>query len=420
MRRHLLSVVVILLTVPVFGQTRAMWRTAADVREGMPGTVVGTASNVDDARNQVQLTSDDDRYGRITIVTDSLSTQYNGFGDVIGGKPEIFLGSKGFANLREGDRLEVRGVGRGNSEVRADQITLLGRSVPASQTGVGETRSPSSVSTPAIGNAATVYGQIEGVVRQINVADNRIVVETDRREIFNVRTTNNTPVRYRGDTYQIGNLEVGDRIRVQPDGSSTSGREMRARSIEVLQSVQEGTGARVSSVTGRVTRVDRSADTARLDTGRGEVRVDMSRAYDSSGRRVRAADLKVGDRVDISGSYGSSSEVFAATTIRFNEDVFAPPSDQTNQSGPNNYGSELVTVTVSGTVISTLQDSPTLDVKERATGRIVPLHLTEDFAVRTKSGGYTSADKLNVNDNVLVKAFRDGDGNYIAQTIRLR
>jgi len=349
-----------------------------------------------------------------------VSTQYNGFGDVINGKPEIFLGSKGFANLREGDRLEVRGVGRGNSEVRADQITLVGRSVPASQTGVGETRSPSSVSTPAIGNAATVYGQIEGVVRQINVADNRIVVETDRREIFNVRTTNNTPVRYHSDTYQIGNLEVGDRIRVQPDGSSTSGREVRARSIEVLQSVQEGTGARVSSVTGRVTRVDRAADMARVDTGRGEVRVDMSRANDSSGRRVRAADLKVDDRVDISGNYGSSSDVFTATTVRFNEDVFAPPSDQTNQGGPDNYGPELVTVTVSGTVIGTLQDSPTLDVKEKATGRIVPVHVTEDFAVRTKSGSYTSADKLNVNDNVLVKAFRDADGNYIAQTIRLR
>jgi Domain of unknown function (DUF5666) len=424
MRRHLreaaLSVVVILITVPVFGQPRAVWRTAADVREGTPGSVVGTATNVDDARNQVQLTSDDDRYGQITIVTDSVSTQYNGFGDVINGKPEIFLGSKGFANLREGDRLEVRGVGRGNSEVRADQITLVGRSVPASQTGVGETRSPSSVSTPAIGNAATVYGQIEGVVRQINVADNRIVVETDRREIFNVRTTNNTPVRYHSDTYQIGNLEVGDRIRVQPDGSSTGGREVRARSIEVLQSVQEGTGARVSSVTGRVTRVDRAADMARVDTGRGEVRVDMSRANDSSGRRVRAADLKVDDRVDISGNYGSSSDVFTATTVRFNEDVFAPPSDQTNQGGPDNYGPELVTVTVSGTVIGTLQDSPTLDVKEKATGRIVPVHVTEDFAVRTKSGSYTSADKLNVNDNVLVKAFRDADGNYIAQTIRLR
>ena len=59
MRRHLreaaLSVVVILLTAPVFGQTRAVWRTAADVGEGMPGTVVGTATNVDDASGELHI-----------------------------------------------------------------------------------------------------------------------------------------------------------------------------------------------------------------------------------------------------------------------------------------------------------------------------------------------------------------------------
>ncbi|HEY3055537.1 MAG TPA: hypothetical protein VGK31_06365 [Thermoanaerobaculia bacterium] len=417
MRRHAFFLVAVMLTVPVFGQYRSVWRSAGDIVEGVSGSVVGTVVDVDEGHNQLTLSADEDRYGQITVATDSVSTQYNGFGDVINGKPEIFTGSKGFANVRQGDRLEIRGVGKAAGVVRADQITLLGRSVAAPQTGVGETRSPSGgISTPTVGSTATVYGRVEGVVRQVNASDNRIVVETDRREIFNIRTSSNTPVYYRNDTYQVGNLEVGDRIRVESDGNASSDREIRARSIEVLQSVQEGGGARVSSVTGRVTSIDRTADVARVDTGRGEVRVDMSRAYDATGRRVRAADLQVGDRVDISGSYGSSSDVFMASTVRFNEDVFSPPRD-TQATGE--YPTEFATVTISGTVTESLQTAANLAIKDR-TGRTISLYVTEDFAVRTKSGGYTTAEKLNVNDNVLVKAFRDSAGNYIAQTIRMR
>jgi hypothetical protein len=317
----------------------------------------------------------------------------------------------------------LRGVGRGAGVIRADQVTLLGRTISAPQTGVGDTRSPSiGISTPTVGSTANVYGRVEGVIRQVNPTDNRIVVETDRREIFNIRTSNSTPVTYHGDTYQVSNLEVGDRVRIDSDGSTTTDREIRARSIEVTQSVQEGAGARVSSVAGRVTRIDRTADVARVDTGRGEVRVDMSRAYDSTGRRVRAADLQVGDRVDISGSYGSNSQVFSATTVRFNEDVFSP-APNSNEPPPRDgsgSGAELVTVSVSGTVTETLQNAPTLSIRDRMSGRVITLYVTDDFAVRTKSGSYTTADHLNVNDGVLVKAYRDADGNYIAQTIRMR
>ena len=45
-------------------------------------------------------------------MSDSVSTQYNGFGGVINGSPEIFTGSQGLANVRTGDRVEVRGVGQ--------------------------------------------------------------------------------------------------------------------------------------------------------------------------------------------------------------------------------------------------------------------------------------------------------------------
>ncbi len=60
-----------------------------------------------------------------------------------------------------------------------------------------------------------------------------------------------------------------------------------------------------------------------------------------------------------------------------------------------------------------------IDRRDRS-GRIIPVYVSDDFVVRTKSGGYTTADHLNANDSVLVKAYRDSDGNYIAQTIRMR
>jgi len=130
----------------------------------------------------------------------------------------------------------------------------------------------------------------------------------------------------------------------------------------------------------------------------------------------------LGDRVDISGSYGSNSQVFSATTVRFNEDVFspAPDSSQPPTTGGAGSGADLVTVSVSGTVTETLQNAPTLSIRDRTSGRVITLYVTDDFAVRTKSGSYTTADHLNVNDGVLVKAYRDADGNYIAQTIRMR
>ncbi len=418
MRNAGLLFAALLVGTNAWAQNRPVWRTSSDVVEGVAGSIVGTVADLGESGDQITIQTGDDQNGRITVATDSVSTQYNGFGGVIAGKPEIFTGSRGFSNVRQGDRLEIRGVGRGNGIVRADQIALLGRPVPAPQTGVGTTRSPSSgISTPTVGSTANVYARVEGVVRQVNAVDNRIVVETDRREIFNVRASGSTPVTYRGDRYQVSNLEVGDRVRIESDGASGADREVQARSIEVIRSVQEGTGARVSSISGRVTRTDRAADIASVDTGRGEVRVDMAHAYDSTGRRVRAADLQVGDRLDISGDYGPRSNVFSATTVRFgDEDVLATP---TAPPGPD-YAPELVTITMSGTVTETLQNAAMLSIRDRVSGRVVVLYVTEDFAVRTKSGSYITADRLNVNDNVIVKAYRDGDGNLIAQTIRVR
>ncbi len=428
MKRNLwILTISMLLAVSVRGQDRSRWRTAADITENARGSIVGTAVEVDDARHQVMLESDDDRYQHITVLTDSVATQYNGFGGVINGAPEIFTGSAGFANVRVGDRLEIRGSGRATGRVMADQITLLGRAVTAPQTGVGGTRPTGSISTPTASSTrsgtADVFGRVEGVIRQVNASDNRIVIETDRREVLTIRTSATTPVYYRGDVYQVRNLEVGDRIRVESDGGGMStDREIRARTIDVVANVQErgsDTTRNVTMLSGRITRVDRSADMIRVDTGRSEVRVDMSRANDATNRRMRASDLQVGDRVEISGTYSSNADVFLASTVRFGTATTTPPSRDENEEEDYEIG-DYVIVTISGTITESLQTAPALALRDRNNGRTTHVFVTEDFVIRTKSGSYSTADKLNAGDAVLIKAFRDEDGNLIAQSIRVR
>jgi hypothetical protein len=413
--------------VAAFGQERSLWRTSADIDEGARGTVVGTAVDVQAGRSRIVLTPDDSPSDRITVDADSVSTQYNGFGGTINGAPEIFVGTTGFANVREGDRIEVRGTGAGNGVVRADRITLLGRPVAASQVGVGQTRTPSSISTPTAGGrtpstAPERLGRLEGVVRQVNADEGRIVLETSGREILTVRAGSSTPVLYHGDTYRITNLEVGDRVRVDPEsGSGASGGEIRARSIEVIVSSQEASGTpsrQIGSLSGRVTRVERTSDMIRVDTGRGQVRVDLTRAINASGTPVRARDVQAGDQVSMTGTY--SNDVFVATTVRFTQ-----PEPGTIEVTPATADAastfDLGLVTIYGTVQTTLDNSPQLVIRDtQSNNRTIRVYVADDFVIKTKSGGYTTADRLRENDSVVVKAYRDADGNYIGQTIRVR
>jgi hypothetical protein len=396
------------------------WRTASDVQQGVRGTVTGTVVDVEEGRNRLQLEADGDRYDRVTVEGDTVTTTYRGFGGMINGKPEIFTGSQGFSNVRTGDRLEVRGIGRGTGVVAADQVTLLGRSVDAPQVGVGTTRDPGSVSTSPTQSTSPRYGRVDGVVRQVNASAGTIVVETARREILTIRAASGTPIYYRNEVYQLASLEAGDQIRVEVDESATTTRDIRARSIEVMQSVQDSAGGtgnnrRVASIVGRITRVTSSANTVTLDTGREQVVIDLTNAYDPTDRRIRAADIRVGDNLEVSGNYNTNATAFLATTVRYTASttpgVPAPADDFVRD--------ELVVVTITGTVAETLDSGPFLVVKDR-NGRTTDVWATEDFVIRTKAGTYTTADRLKSGDAVTIRAFRDMDGNYVAQTIRQR
>lgn len=426
MRKPAIYVVSVLLAVSAFGQNRPQWRTSADISDGIRGNAIGTVTDTEEGRGRFTMVLDDDPSSSVTVDTDSVATQYNGFGGTINGSPEIFTGSTGFANLRTGDRVNVIGTGRGRGLVAADTVTLLGRSVAAAQTGVGQTRTPTSISPPtARGTTPTTspdaVGRVEGTVRQINVDEGRFVIETGAHQMMTIRASSATPVYYRGDVYRISNLEVGDRVRIEPEAGTTGTGEVRARVIDVLSSVQESQGGNTrqfGNLSGRVTRVDRAANVIRIDNGRGgETRVDLSSAADSQGRRVSANDIQAGDRLDLTGNY--SGDVFIASTVRFADDVFANRS-AAGTPAPSESPADLGVVTLYVTVSQALSASPQLVLRDTQNNRTVRLYVTDDFVVRNRTGGYTTADHLKEGDALVVKAYRDGDGNYVAQTIRLR
>ncbi len=333
------------------------------------------------------------------------------------------------ANLREGDHVEVRGVGAANTTLNAEQVILLGRSEPADQVGVGQTRVPSSPSTPtasstARSDSATArIGNVEGVVREINANDNRIVIQTDRREIIGVRGTGSTPVYYRQDVYHIANLEVGDRVRIAPESASSTG-EIRARSIDVVQNVQDPRSTRgptrgVGSLSGRVSGLERHSNFINIqpDTGRTqEVRVDLSNAVDDNNHAFRPYDVQVGDRVTLSGSYNGDVFVASMITVDATNDVDVKPPPARKAEPP----SRMAVVTIYGTVSQSLSAESQLLIHETAADRTVAVYVADDLVVRGKSSGYTTADRLKAGDSVLVKAYRDSQGNLVVQTIRLR
>ncbi|HVE71631.1 MAG TPA: DUF5666 domain-containing protein [Thermoanaerobaculia bacterium] len=390
-----------------------------------PRPMVGTVIDVDEGRGRLQIEYDDDAT-RATIETDSVSTVYHGFGTVIAGKPEIFTGSSGLSNIRLGDRVEIRGTERGTGVWRADRVTLIGRNVEAGTTGVGTTRDRSSVSTAvddrATGTATPARdsgGTVEGTIRSINEGEGRLVIVTTQRRMITVRTYRSTPVLYRGETYRVTNLEVGDRVRIEAEARGAQADEITARRITVVQSVQDsGTapdaGGRVTTISGRVTRVESGLDRLYVDTGREEVRVDMAQAQDAEGDTLRARDVRVDDRVEITGSFNRVGDMFNASTLRITEGDRELPND------PGSTFERPALVTTGGAVTETLEDATTLGVRETDTNRIVRIWIAPDFVVKMKNNSYAAASTLREKDTVIIQAYRDSRGNLIAQTVRVR
>jgi hypothetical protein len=400
-------------------------------------TMVGTVVDLDETRNRLELKLDDAAQTHVTIQGDTVTTTYHNFGTVIADKPEVFVGSRGFSNLREGDRVEVRGPLHSSGVYNAQRITLLGRDVPVATTGVGQTRDPqrdiSTPTGPATGTATSATGgRIEGVIREISDRDGTLVIETTGRRLITVATRRNTPVWYRGEQYRVQNLEVGDRVRVEADPRDAQADEITATRIDVTMSSQDAgtvpgsgsSGGTVGLLSGRVTRVEPGLDYIYVDDGRGEVRVDMRQAQDARGEILRARDVRAGERVEISGSFNRVGDMFLASTVRFDASGGAVGGGSGGGVGGGVGSSIDVTpfglVTITGTVTETLEDAGTIAFRDRDTNTVRRIWVSDDFVVRTRGNTYVTAGTLRVNDTAVVTAFRDADGNLVAQTIRLR
>jgi hypothetical protein len=175
--------------------------------------------------------------------------------------------------------------------------------------------------------------------------------------------------------------------------------------------VPPSSGGTVTVLSGDVSRIDSTQNVAFVRTRDEEIRIDMSRAEDADGKRISARDLRVGNPVEVMGSFNRIGDIFLASTVRFGGSLSGP----VEQDDYIRYS----VVTINGTVTETLDDATTLGVRDRDANRVVRLWVTEDFIVRLKAAT-TTADKIRKDDNLRVKAFRDSAGNLVAQTITVR
>jgi hypothetical protein len=407
--RRFVALFVALAPVAVFGQDRATWSTTADIREGTRGTIVGTVDSIDVPRLTFVLRPDAGSTS-VRITADDVTTSFRAFGD--GSTADVVRGSVGMNRLRAGDRLRVTGIG-GRSSIAATEVNLLGRATSSSVRGTTTT--------------TTTRGYIEGTVRSVNTRDSTLVVETADRRLYTVRATDTTPVNYRGTTYRIANLESGDTVRVKL--MSTSSTEDRASSIEVLRNVAEtsGTDSRtLTSVYGRITRIDTRLQTVRVTTDRETViTVDMRDARDRSGRDIMMSDLHVGDVLEVSGRYDTAG-TFQADTVRLGAtrddiDSNGGYSNDTYDDGGAFDTGRYRAVAIEATVEEALGSNDLLIVRDRAGDRRrISLLVDEEMIVRTTSGSYITADQLRVGERISIRAFELEDGTTVAQTIRVR
>jgi hypothetical protein len=385
------------------------WNRAADVDRGVRGMVMGTVTDVDPAHSRISIATDADPNGSVVIVnSDSVATTYSGFGSA--DSRSSVRGSDGFGRVRVGDRIQVRGIGSDNSTIAASDVLLLGRSV-----------------SPNLSTSTQGSGLVEGVVRQIDQNQYRLTIETDRRDLLTVYGSSSTPVYFHGDTYHIPDIEVGDRIRVTVDTNNTDS-GIRPRQIDVISSVSDtstGNGTdngTVTSVVGKVSRIDTRAETFRISRAGGdEVKVDARFATDSNGRTYRLSDLKVGDLVEVTGQY-LSNDSFRADGIRPAVDSYPDRSGRPripNTPRKMEDTSVISTVVIYGTVTEGLNKNEILRVKDSSNNQVVEVSVLDDFPVRQKGGGYGTADGLKKGDQLVVQTYRCGT-HYFAQTIRVR
>lgn len=392
-------VVTLLALAPasLFAQTRTPWRTADDVRSGTSGTIVGSIISL--TGDELRITADEDPAGREVRVDTTRSTRYGGV-SAIG--DATLSGAAGLRELRIGDRVRVTGSATAARTIRATDVMLIGRST-----------------TVPTGSDSRPKNEMEGVVQDIRTYDRSFVLETDDGTRTTVVATEDTPVMFEGKSYSIRNLEVGDRVRVVVDTTLTSG-GVRARRIDVLKdsTPNEVGGIRSTNyVTGRIERIDGNRIILNADRV-GQVRVDVSRAVRSDGASFNLSNVQVGDRLRVWGEY-TAANAFRAERVEFGTAEDAYRDDEFRDRGQEAFEG-YSTVVFYGVVERNQTAEDRLKMRNRDNDRDVEIVVDEEFVVLREAGSFIRSAELRQGDNIVVKAFRDPQGRYIAQTIRLR
>ena len=399
--------------VPLLGQERPIWMSSSEIRDGVRGTIVGAVQSIATDGRTLTLRLDDNQSAVVRVSTDKTTTSYRSFGD--GTSTDVQRGSQGFSQIHAGDRVRIAGVGGPRNTMAATEVVLVGRS-------------SSSSGTPTRGASL-----VTGTVRSVDSDDYQVVLETSDRSLHTYRGDASTPVNYRGNKYEISNLEPGDQVRIQLGPGPSD--EIRIVSIEVLRDVNSDGAIEdtrtISSLNGRVTRIERGTTFIRIQPEQGrEVRVDLTNARSAQGQQVRSGDVRVGDEVQITGRYDGTD--FRASVVRIGEDIYAPTSPTTpdrngdwrnggTSGGTRNPNDRTAIVVIDGTISQSLADAGALVIRDTTLDRNgVRVLADDDLIVRTSNGGYISAVQLREGERVTIRAFVDSDNNYIAQTIRIR
>jgi hypothetical protein len=389
-----------LFSLGLFAQT-ASWQSPRDIdlneRGELTGEVVSVSGDSFEVRPDVGV-------GNVIRVFSSSSTRYRG----LGADPAATqLGNAGLVNLGVGDRIRVTGVGGTGQSVRAEFVQLLGRAV---------------TSRPAATTPSSTILVVEGVIDDILLSDQSFVLRGDTGETWTIVGTRETPVIFEGATYQLGNLERGDRVRVDVDSRLASG-ELRASKIDVLvDSTPDGETPSILSnnyLTGRVGRVESRGNRFVFRSDRaGEVLIDARRAVDAKGEAFTIRNIQVGDRLRIWGEY-TGDQRFRADRIEVGTAADATASDQFRDRGQEPYLG-FSTVILSGIVEKNPPNEDKLTIRNRNERRTLEITVDEEFIVLRPDDTFIRASQLRQGDSIVIKAFRDPRGEYIAQTIRLQ
>jgi len=211
----------------------------------------------------------------------------------------------------------IRGIGL----LLATSVLLLAGCV--SPGGYGS--APGGYGQPAPSYPSQYGSQLQGTVDAVDPGYNRIFMVVDdqrtgRGQRIEIRYDQRTRLVYQGREEPVEGLERGDVIRID---AAQSGRELYARSIEVVRNVRDGGYGggygNGNDLRGSVAFVDTRARLIRLDgAGYGndvQVGYDARTTVEYQGRSYRPEDLQRGDLVRIQARQVGNNQWLAERVI---------------------------------------------------------------------------------------------------------